>query len=547
MRLVGCIGIALLLGACVDELSEEERPCPCAAGWYCDKSAGEPGVCRQGTAPDAGQPDAGPPDSAPPDSFVPDTGPDAARPTFCAAPVTSFIDRFDDARIDDWKVFQGKVELSGERLLALRTVADNRGLVVRRILPGAGAFSVELEVELYSSQSFAEISLTAAGSSDGYTVVLSNTAEGGMLTGLFLVPEPTQHSVDASTKTLVSKSFTPAVGKTYTLRLEWLPGGYLELFLDGVSVGRAVDVSLLTFDQLYLGGGQFTDADHGAYFDNLVVRSCGLDVPTLTPDPQNPIWQGGTKPSCIFKDGSEYRLYHAGNDNIHLATSPNGTSWTETPDVITSTETGQLYNRFIWVRKEAGGYTAWLSATSGECVEYTQVYRATSADGKSWTVQGVVLPHGAPSEYDSRNVDLASVAFDGTTYHMYYNTLATSGGDQCDGTTNPKWHLGIGYATSTDGKTWTKRGLAISRGLTGDPDEKNARSALVVHGGTGFEMFYVAQDGASNLSTVYATSPDGASWTKHGTLGIDGQSAGIVDGKLYYMCGKGMCRADVTP
>lgn len=514
MRVVGCMWVALLLSGCVDELSEKDSPCPCASGWYCDNSGGKPGVCRKAPAP------------------------------LCAGQVTSFIDPFDDQHLDDWQVQQGDVKLSGERLLALRTAADNRGLVIRPIEPGPEAFSVELDVELYSDQSFAEVVLTRAGAPGGYTVVLCNSNEQGYRQGLFLVPHPSAHAVEGHV-ILASKTFVPPKGRVYRVRLEWR-GGSFELFLDGESVGQATDHGLSEIDRLQLGAGQATAAGHGAYFDNLVIRSCGLKVPTFAAS-EGPLWEGAPFiTASLVDDGGRYRLYHAGNDDVELSTSADGKTWTDAAaPVIGETLTGEKYNRYASFLLEGGAYHAWLSATSGDCVEYTKVFHLTSSDGDSWTLAGEVLTHGAPNEYDSRNIDVSSVVHDGTTYHLYYNTLATSGGDQCDGTNNPKWQVGLGYATSTDGATWTKRGVVIHRGLDGDPDGKNVSYPHVIQTSGGFEMYYSGSDG-ENSAVMYATSPDGLRWTRHGPTSITvGAAVDHLDGYLYHKCGQALCRSKI--
>jgi len=456
------------------------------------------------------------------------------------------IDRFDDGHLDDWKTYEGKVTLSNERLLVLRSSSSGKGHAVHKLELAGAPFQIEVKVALYSDQSYAGVVLTKAGSTLGYTVLLTNHTANQKTAGVFFSPDPNASTALADKNPPVAKLMTPLKGQTYTLGLTYATGGAFELFLDGVSVGKVTDTKLTSFDQLQVWGGQDTAADHGAYFDDVVICQPAA-VPTLTPDPKNPLWTGGTDPRTVLKEPSGFKLYHADNNDIHLDTSVDGTTWVTGPQKVLSIQhTQKKYNRSVWVLKEATEYVAWVAATSEGCIEFTDLYRATSADGVTWTAKGVSLPHGALGSYDSRNVYSPNVIHDGSTYHMYYDTMATSGGDQC--TSGPhKWHLGVGYASSTDGMVWTKHGIVIPRGLAGELDSASVGSAHVRKSTAGFEMFYLGNDGKD--STVgFATSPDGMSWTKRGPVSLTvTQLVSIIETAsgydLYYACGKGLCRA----
>ena len=55
-RCLAIIAVATSLGACVEQLEVEGRPCPCSRGWTCDTSLGLPGRCVQ-TGPERRGPD----------------------------------------------------------------------------------------------------------------------------------------------------------------------------------------------------------------------------------------------------------------------------------------------------------------------------------------------------------------------------------------------------------------------------------------------------------------------------------------------------------
>ena len=97
---------------------------------------------------------------------------------------------------------------------------------------------------------------------------------------------------------------------------------------------------------------------------------------------------------------------------------------------------------------------------------------ATSTDGISWTKQpgNPVLSAGPEGAWDGEKVADPNVLFDGTTYHMWYAGNDGSG-----------WQ--IGYATSTDGVTWTKSpsNPVLTTGSPGDRDEGNISEPNVLY------------------------------------------------------------------
>ncbi len=137
---------------------------------------------------------------------------------------------------------------------------------------------------------------------------------------------------------------------------------------------------------------------------------------------------------------------------------------------------------------------------------------AGGAFGQStWTKHegNPVLGHGAPGEWDEGAVDHSEVIFDGVTYHLW-----DAGGAAVHATD-------IGYATSSDGVTWTKYpgNPVLRRGEAGAWDSVSLQPGAVLWDGTTFHMWYGAHRStpveSSPFPTGYATSPDGVTWTKH--------------------------------
>ncbi len=134
------------------------------------------------------------------------------------------------------------------------------------------------------------------------------------------------------------------------------------------------------------------------------------------------------------------------------------------------------------------------------------------------TRRGLVLPMGNSSAPDGLQVGHPAVLADGSIYRMWYFEVATS------------WYCQVAYATSVDGKVWTKLGAVLWPTL---PDEghNTAYPSVVRVNGT-YWMFY---DGTPNIDAsdyriFAATSPDGVNWTKLGVvldLGPPGSPDGI--------------------
>ena len=127
---------------------------------------------------------------------------------------------------------------------------------------------------------------------------------------------------------------------------------------------------------------------------------------------------------------------------------------------------------------------------------------ATSTDGMNWTrnASPVITP-GAAGEFDSAQIFYPSVAYDGTTYFMWY-----MGANQ---TCNS-----IGAATSTDGINWTKHTGPVNLGDCTTGGKNYAPGPVIYNNGT-FTMWYWLPSGVT-IGT--ATSTDGINWTDNGPV-----------------------------
>jgi hypothetical protein len=78
----------------------------------------------------------------------------------------------------------------------------------------------------------------------------------------------------------------------------------------------------------------------------------------------------------------------------------------------------------------------------------------------------------------------------------------------------------IMYATSPDGLTFTKHGIVMEPGDPGDYDDDFARDPMVLRNDQGtYEMWYTGQKKSVwGWRILYATSDDGINWQKHGVV-----------------------------
>jgi predicted GH43/DUF377 family glycosyl hydrolase len=146
----------------------------------------------------------------------------------------------------------------------------------------------------------------------------------------------------------------------------------------------------------------------------------------------------------------------------------------------------------------------------------------------------VVLEESADN-WDNSHAYTPFVIFDSGVYHMWY-----SGRDA----TNYR----IGYATSPDGITWTKKPSepVLDNGLPMSWEEWYVNGPSVIFNGTTYQMWYTGSNGL-NGQVGYATSNDGISWTKslsnpvlnNGPTSWDSVHAAapsvVYDGILYHM------------
>jgi len=245
----------------------------------------------------------------------------------------------------------------------------------------------------------------------------------------------------------------------------------------------------------------------------------------------NPVVDVGPPPSwesrdvyspTVIYDGVEYKIWYTGKGPAHKsrighATSPDGITWVKEPDLVLGWGRSNDWDDddvcCPSVLYDGATYHMWYSgfhrdigrigyATSSDGIVWVK-YDDTSTTSSPFAESDPVLNLGPSGSWDDYSVYHPSVIYNGTTFHMWYTGFS--------GTTRR-----IGYATSPDGITWTKYAgnPVLDRGPPGSWDVDGVSSPSVLHVGSTYRMWYGGIDNSDDERIGYATSQDGANWTK---------------------------------
>ena len=185
-------------------------------------------------------------------------------------------------------------------------------------------------------------------------------------------------------------------------------------------------------------------------------------------------------------------------------------------------------------RKDATSpYMMWYTGEDASSIR--RIHLATSNDGVNFTKQAMVLDKGNLGDFDEAGAHMPVVIRHGNQWKMWYVGKASTPG--------PGWQA-IGYATSSDGITWTKHGKVFD--VDPDPgafDSDTVRQPAVIYD-TDDSLFKMWYQGTNDSSTSwgpagYATSSDGINWTRVARISDDSSrliSAEVLKiGSIYHM------------
>jgi predicted GH43/DUF377 family glycosyl hydrolase len=210
----------------------------------------------------------------------------------------------------------------------------------------------------------------------------------------------------------------------------------------------------------------------------------------------------GVGGACVIFDGTNYQMWYTGLKNlvpaIGHATSLNGTFWTKDtlPVMVGTSSSWDAYGvAFPSVIKTGTTYQMWYTGRSNDSslLGLLAIGYATSPDGDSWTKSpsNPVLQLDSTG-WDNRGVGACSVVRTSPTSYLMYYTGFITGGSQL---------ASIGSATSSDGETWNKSGVApVLEGTASEWDFRGvAAPSVIIHSGN-TRMWYTGAGGEGDLA-----------------------------------------------
>jgi len=237
-------------------------------------------------------------------------------------------------------------------------------------------------------------------------------------------------------------------------------------------------------------------------------------------------WEGiNIGDPIIIEEATELRMYYSGFGGVNAigyATSPKTyppTSWTKRGTVFAKNpipgQWDSSYVRLGNVLKVDSTYYLYYAATGGP----TSIGLATSSDGITFTRSGS-NPILVPSGNELAIGDPTVIRVDATHWYMYYDDRTTSA-------TLPEYKV----ATSSNGISWTKVGVILNKGASGQWDDTYLEHPQIYYAYGYYILIYEGYGGSGNEpwahGLAYSTDPT-AMFTKYSAnpffqkSGIDG-------------------------
>lgn len=232
------------------------------------------------------------------------------------------------------------------------------------------------------------------------------------------------------------------------------------------------------------------------------------------------------QPTCIMENDT-FKMWYcaAGIDHkgrVFYAHSTDAINWVKhnngTP-VLDVGKQGEWDMRWLdtpEIVRDSMGYKLYYfgAPTDSSPPIHSAIGLATSSDGINWQrdSNNPVLEKGDSTQWDGFWIESPAVLYDENIYKMWYTGVAKD------------WKIRIGYATSPDGKVWTKYPLnpVLEVGTAGSWEDLWAAVPAVIKTDTLYEMWYSGISVADKMDDVidtvragYATSTDGINWNKY--------------------------------
>jgi predicted GH43/DUF377 family glycosyl hydrolase len=150
--------------------------------------------------------------------------------------------------------------------------------------------------------------------------------------------------------------------------------------------------------------------------------------------------------------------------------------------------------------------------------EVTRLHMATSEEGRSWTAQGTIMQRGLDEALGASHPCLINTEAGWWLFFCGY-----------DGSQDSR-HAAILAAVSPTGASWDRVGTVLAPTAA----ELAVSHPCVIEMARTFYMFYASDDGAK-ATIAMATSVDGLTWHRHGTM-LEASGDGAEEGGVHSPC-----------
>jgi predicted GH43/DUF377 family glycosyl hydrolase len=228
------------------------------------------------------------------------------------------------------------------------------------------------------------------------------------------------------------------------------------------------------------------------------------------------------RPWVLEEAGDTLRMWYSGHDGttgrILAAVRRPGGAWERLGVAIDAGFAGDSDRYGVEspsVVHTLGGY---LMAYAGFDGEATRLHMATSDDGQHWTTQGTIMQRGPDEAVGASHPCLLATEAGWWLFFCGY-----------DGSQDSR-HAAILAAVSPTGASWDRVGTILEPVAA----ELAVSHPCVIEIARTFYMFYASDDGGTS-SVAMATSADGLSWNRHGTV-LAASDDGAEKGGVYSPC-----------